>query len=90
MTLLAFRREPDSATIAHQAERQLRTSPYFFLKGISCQVEHGVLTLRGSVPFGSLRKFAEAIVLRVDGVSRVVNEIEVFDPERSVQRASGA
>ena len=48
-------------------------------------------SVEGRVPFRPLKKFAESIVLRVDGVRSVVNEIEVYDPGRSgAQRAKGA
>ena len=40
----------------------------------------GVLTLRGTVPLVQLRQFAESIVSRVDGVWRIDNQVEVFDP----------
>ncbi len=80
MSIVSFRKKLDSATIVRIAERLLHESPYFFLKGVSCQVEGGVLTLRGRVPFSPLKKFAELIVLRVEGVRSIVNQIEVYDP----------
>jgi osmotically-inducible protein OsmY len=73
----------DPAAIAESAQRRLRESPYFFLRALSCQCDRGVLTLRGSVPYGQLKQFAEAIVSRVEGVREVVNRIEVFDPSRA-------
>lgn len=80
MSLLPFRKKLDSATIVRTAERQLHQSPYFFLKNVSCRVDRGVLTLRGRVPFSPLKRFAESIVLRVEGVRSVENQIDVYNP----------
>jgi osmotically-inducible protein OsmY len=80
MSILPFRKQLDSATIVRNAEQQLHASPYFFLKGVHCRVDRGVLTLRGRVPFSPLKRFAESIVLRVEGVRNVENQIEVYDP----------
>lgn len=80
----------DSAAIVRLAERRLRESPYFFLKGVRCRVDSGRLTLEGRVPFSPLRKFAESIVARVEGVREIDNRIEVYDPELAAwERASG-
>jgi len=70
------------ATISQLAERRLRESPYFFLKSLTCHFEQGTLTLRGRVPHSQLKRFAESIVYRVDGVQNVVNQVEVYDPMR--------
>ena len=70
------------ADVGEIAERSLRESPYFFLKGLNCHFKSGLLTLRGRVPNGQLKQFAEAIVARIDGVNEVDNRIEVFDPVR--------
>jgi osmotically-inducible protein OsmY len=83
MSILPFETQLDSAAIADQAERLLRESPYYYLKMIRCQCESGVLTLRGRVPLVSLREFAESIVSRAPGVERVVNRVEIYDPQRA-------
>ncbi len=70
-------------THAELAERRLRESPYFFLKGLTCRFDSGTLTLAGRVPYQQLKRFAEKIVSRVDGVREVVNRVEVFDPVTS-------
>jgi osmotically-inducible protein OsmY len=69
--------EPD---IGQLAERRLRESRYYFLRQLSCEFRHGVLTLRGCVPFPQLVGCAEAIVSRIEGVDAVVNCLEVSDP----------
>jgi osmotically-inducible protein OsmY len=89
--MLSIAHKPDSPTIVRLAERRLRESPYFFLKQVRCRFDGGRLTLEGRVPFSPLRKFAEAIVARVEGVREIDNHIEVYDPElAALQRAKGA
>jgi osmotically-inducible protein OsmY len=48
------------------------------------------LTVRGHVPLGQLKQFAESIVSRVDGVIEVINRIEVVDPVRGSISAPAA
>jgi osmotically-inducible protein OsmY len=72
----------EASSISETAQRRLRESPYFFLKALRCHFEGGVLTLRGRVPHGRLKQFAETIVSRIEGVREVVNRVEVFDPVR--------
>jgi osmotically-inducible protein OsmY len=90
MSILSFRRKLDSAIIVEAAHQRLRGSPYFFLKSVRCQVDGGVLTLRGRVPLKPLKQFAELIVSRVEGVREVVNRIEVYDPQRMDVSAQAA
>ncbi len=80
MQILSLNKPVAAPSVAEQAERRLRESPYYFLKQIRCRFDAGVLTLRGTVPLRQLRQFAEAIVARVEGVRRVENEVEVSDP----------
>jgi|GWRWMinimDraft_6_1066014.scaffolds.fasta_scaffold241239_1 osmotically-inducible protein OsmY len=83
MTILSLQTNLDAETIGAAAERRLRESPYYFLRALRCRVDGGVVTLIGRVPYGQLRQFAEAIVLRVEGVRAVVNRVEVYDPQRA-------
>jgi osmotically-inducible protein OsmY len=69
-----------ASNVAELAERRLRESPYFFLRRVRCRFDAGVLTLEGTVPLWQLRQFAEAIVARVEGVRRIDNQVDVFDP----------
>jgi osmotically-inducible protein OsmY len=90
MSILTLDDHFDPATVSRNAQHRLCASPYFYLRNLRCEVRDGVLVLEGRVPFAPLREFAEAIVSRVDGVRRVVNRIEVYDPEFAAQRAKGA
>jgi osmotically-inducible protein OsmY len=79
-----------AAAIVAAAELRLRQSPYFYLKGLQCRFDAGVLTLCGRVPYRQLKHLAEAIVSRVEGVQRVANEVEVVDPTWSASAAPRA
>ena len=70
--------------VAEQAERRLRSHSYLALKNVSCEYREGVLTLRGCLPTYYLKQVAQAVVGRLDGVKRIVNEIEVTPPGRRV------
>jgi len=83
MQILPFSTTLAPAGIGEIAQRRLHESPYFFLKRVACEFHDGVLTLRGRVPYGQLKQFAESIVWRVEGVEEVVNQVEVVDPVRS-------
>jgi len=82
MVVLQIAESTQAEDIGLLAEQRLRQSPYFFLKNVTCDFQDGVLTVRGRVPMTRLRNFAESIVSKVDGVEKVVNEIEVIDPMR--------
>jgi osmotically-inducible protein OsmY len=70
-TPLRFRR------IAGVAEECLRSSPYRELRTILCRCDHGVLFLRGHLSCFYYKQHAQEAVARVEGVTQVVNEIEV-------------
>lgn len=63
--------------IAEAAKERLRNSPYFPLRKISCECEWGVLSLRGRLPSFYHKQLAQQAVSDVEGVSQIINEIEV-------------
>lgn len=63
--------------IAEGAENCLRHNSYLALKNVQCECAEGVLTLRGCLPTYYLKQMAQAVVARLEGVHRIVNEIEV-------------
>lgn len=79
---MSFRNQLDSDAIVRLAERELHASPYFYLRNVRCHLDRGVLTLYGRVPFRPLCAFAESIVSRIEGVRRIENRIEVYNPAR--------
>ena len=66
--------------LAEQAESRLRTNSYYALKQVSCECRHGTLILRGSLPSYYLKQIAQEMVVRLDGVTQVVNQIAVVPP----------
>jgi osmotically-inducible protein OsmY len=65
----------------------LESAPYFALRDIICASQDGVLTLRGRLPSYYLKQLAQTVVADVEGVTRIVNEIEVMAP---LDRAGGS
>jgi osmotically-inducible protein OsmY len=64
-------------TIAEVAMERLRDSPYTAMRRISCECKHGVLFLRGRLFSFHEKQVAQETVARIDGVTQVVNEVEV-------------
>ena len=67
----------DSPTIAEVAMERLRESSYTALRRISCECKHGVLFLRGRLFSFHEKQVAKETVARIDGVTQVVNEVDV-------------
>jgi osmotically-inducible protein OsmY len=72
----------ENTGIAEGAEIRLRCNSYLALKNVSCEYHEGVLTLRGCLPSYYLKQMAQTAVARLDGVQRIVNEIEVIAGSR--------
>jgi hypothetical protein len=68
---------PLARNVAQRAESCLRTHAYLALHNITCDYHEGTLTLRGWLPTYYLKQVAQAAVGQMDGVQRLVNEIEV-------------
>jgi hypothetical protein len=71
------RSSPGPANVAAQLQRRLWGKPYLALEDVCCSLGDGVLILRGCVGTTALRDIALVLVSRIEGVGRVVNEIEV-------------
>lgn len=67
------------ADITETARACLCNSPYASLRTLSCDVENGVLLLRGRLSSFHYKQMAQETVRSLAGVSQVVNEIEVVD-----------
>ena len=67
----------DALTIAEVAMERLRNSPYEAMRRVSCECKHGVLLLRGQLFSFHEKQMAQETVARIDGVTQVVNEVEV-------------
>ena len=67
----------DAPTIAEVAMGRLRDSPYKVMRRVSCECKQGVLFLRGRLFSVYEKQVALATVTGVNGVTEVVNEIEI-------------
>ena len=68
---------PRSGEIEEAANACLRHSPYKVFSRVSCKCDRGVLFLRGRLGRFHHKQVAQEAVARVEGVTQVVNEIEV-------------
>jgi osmotically-inducible protein OsmY len=66
--------------IEELAQTLLWGSPYLALRDISCEYQEGVLTLQGRLPTYYLKLMAQSVVADVEGVTAIVNKIEVMTP----------
>jgi len=65
--------------IEEVAKDCLRSSPYKVLRRVSCECKEGILYLRGRLFSFYEMQIAQETVARIDGVTQVVNELEVVD-----------
>jgi hyperosmotically inducible protein len=67
------------AVTAEQVRKQIVKLPFYSIfDHITFQLHDGVVTLNGAVYRPSLRKSAERVAMRVEGVNSVVNNIEIL------------
>jgi osmotically-inducible protein OsmY len=67
----------DFPTIAEVAMGRLHDSSFIVLRRISCEFKHGVLFLRGRLFSFHEKQVAQETVAGINGVTQVVNEVEV-------------
>lgn len=63
--------------IEQAAQERLRKSSHSVLHSISCSFERGSLILLGQVPSFYYKQLAQEAVVHLEGVTRIVNDIEV-------------
>jgi osmotically-inducible protein OsmY len=71
--------QPRTPDIRQTAQDLLRHGSYPALRRIVCECNQGVLVLRGRVSSFYQKQLAQEGVAHIEGVVRVVNEIEVED-----------
>jgi osmotically-inducible protein OsmY len=76
MQLLTLMDAP--TTITEVAMERLGGSPYQDMRRISCECQHGVLFLRGRFFSFHKKQVAQETVAGIDGVTQVVNDVEVI------------
>src|ERR1700682_6330838 len=70
---------PDESRIAQQVRHKLLMLPYYgVFDDLAFKVDGGTVTLLGAVTRPTLKSDAEAAVKHIEGVERVINEIEVL------------
>ena len=72
---------PDESRIAQQVRHKLLMLPYYgVFDDLAFRVDGGTVTLLGAVTRPTLKSDAENVVKRIEGVERVINQIEVLPP----------
>jgi hyperosmotically inducible periplasmic protein len=70
---------PDESRIAREVRHQLVTLPYYgIFDDLGFRVDGSTVTLVGQVTRPTLKSDSENVTKRVEGVTRVVNDIEVL------------
>jgi hyperosmotically inducible protein len=72
---------PDEQRIAKEVRHELITLPYYTVfDNLAFKVEDHTVTLLGQVTRPSLKSDAENVVKKIEGVEKVINNIEVLPP----------
>ena len=78
MSLFLRRKNVDPCVdIEELARIALQTSPYRALRRVHCQFHDGTLILHGRVATYHYKQLAQVTVAALEGVQRIVNELEV-------------
>jgi osmotically-inducible protein OsmY len=64
--------------VAELGKARLAACPYHALRSVICEFRHGILTLRGRLPTFFHKQMAQEVVNGLNGVSQIVNQIEVM------------
>jgi len=76
--LNAFDGETQAGQILDTAKERIQCHAHLSVQRIWCEYSDMRLILRGQVPSFYLKQLAQTAVSGIDGVSQVVNEIEVL------------
>jgi hypothetical protein len=68
---------PSFSASARNLQRQLETSPYSSLRGLTCVITKERIVLQGTVPCYYLKQVAQTLALRAIGAGRIQSDIEV-------------
>ena len=78
MSLFMDRKDSDQLVdIEELARIKLQLSPYRALRRLTCEFLEGTLFLQGRVPTYHYKQLAQVTVSGLEGVQRIVNEIDV-------------
>lgn len=70
--------------VTRAAKDKLQSNPYRAIRAVSCECDGGQLFLRGRLSSFFHKQLAQEAVADIEGVTQVVNEIEVITPIRGV------
>ena len=63
--------------VSEQVSHAWQRSGYRDLRGLKCEFDGGIVTIRGQVGSYFLKQMAQAIAARVEGVKRINNQLHV-------------
>lgn len=70
------------SSLFERVRRRLTQSPYHAVRRVNIEERHGVLTLSGRLPNYYQKQMAQTTVAKVEGVTKIVNRIDVVEPVR--------
>ena len=71
---------PYDQFVLDEARRRMQRSAYLSLRHLSCDFQHGMLTIRGEVPTYYLKQLAQTVVGTLEGVREIKNLVHVVLP----------
>jgi osmotically-inducible protein OsmY len=72
--------------VSERVENRLRNSAYSALRSLYCETYEGITILRGRLPTYYLKQIAQTVATQVEGVTEIVNRIEVVPPAGHLSR----
>lgn len=63
--------------LLHRVDSAIKTSPHLTGHKVFCQEESGIVVLHGRVPSFFQKQMAQEALKKLEGVERVINELEV-------------
>lgn len=78
-SLSAACEQPPTADAAatHRAQERLSTSSFVAIRGLTCDVHEGMLTLRGQLPNFYTKQMALSLLTDLEGVEEITDRVEV-------------
>jgi osmotically-inducible protein OsmY len=73
------------SSLSERVRRGLTLSPYLAVRRVRVEERQGVLTLSGRLPNFYLKQMAQTAVAKVEGVTSIVNRIDVAEPAHSIR-----
>ncbi|RMF39080.1 MAG: BON domain-containing protein [Planctomycetota bacterium] len=68
---------PNSGELLQRVDSAIKTSPHLTGHQVFCQEEDGVVVLHGKVKSFYQKQMAQEVLRRLDGIERIINELEV-------------